>query len=197
MYVAEQELAHTLTQKDCISMVIYKITNILTLDFYVGKTVKTLKQRFSNHKAFAKRESKTHLHRAINKYGSENFVIESVEENILNEKSLNEREIFWINKLSPRYNMTFGGEGGLIGYKHSQITKYKISKSHIGKQHSQQSKLKMSESSKKENLTSETLLKLKKPKKKVVCRLCDRKEMTFGHFMLWNLKFINNLNQIF
>lgn len=193
MYVAEHELAHTLTQKDCISMVIYKITNTLTLDFYVGKTVKTLNQRFSNHKAFAKRASKTHLHRAINKYGSENFIIEILEENILNEKTLSEREMFWINNLSPQYNMTLGGEGGLIGYKHSHTTKCKISESHKGKRHTQQSKLKMSESSKKENLNPETLIKLKRPKKKPVCRLCDKREMTLGNFMLWNSKFMCNL----
>ena len=173
-------------------MIIYQITNILTSDFYVGKTVKNLNRRFSCHKSFSKRGSNTHLHHAMNKYGIENFTIHVLEKNIPNETLLNEKEMYWIKQLSPHYNMTMGGEGGLIGYKHSDTTKEKISKSHIGKFHTTQSKLKMSISSKKENLSQETLAKLKIPKKKSVCRIHDKKEMTLGNFMLWHSKFINN-----
>ena len=96
------------------------------------------------------------------------------------------------NKTGTLHNRTDGGEGA-SGLVQSTETKLKRSESHKGKQHSHQSKLKMSESSKKENLSTETLLKLKRPKKKSVCRLCDKREMTFGNFMLWNSKFMCNL----
>ena len=51
----------------------------------------------------------TYLYRAIRKYGKENFTIE-----ILDEEYSNEKEIYWISKLKPEYNMTKGGDGGWI-----------------------------------------------------------------------------------
>lgn len=92
-------------------MVIYKITNIITNDFYIGKT-KNAEKRFYNHKYKAtNNRSQTHFHRAIRKYGIENFIF-SILENVESEELLNEREIFWIKELNPHYNMTMGGDGG-------------------------------------------------------------------------------------
>lgn len=92
-------------------MVIYQITNIVTSDFYIGKT-KNPKERFYKHKYLASNnKSKTYLHRAMRKYGVKNFVFNILEE-VQQEKELDYREIFWIEKLSPKYNMTKGGDGG-------------------------------------------------------------------------------------
>jgi len=92
-------------------MIIYRITNKLTDDFYIGKT-KNHKDRFYKHKYNAKQnKSQTHLYRAMRKYGEENFEFSILEE-VGSSEILNEREIIWIEKLKPTYNMTKGGDGG-------------------------------------------------------------------------------------
>lgn len=88
-------------------MIIYKITNKINGKFYVGKTSKTIDQRFQRHYHNHK-SGKTYLYKSMRKYGFENFVIEAIEETL----ELNEREIFWISELCPHYNMTKGGDGG-------------------------------------------------------------------------------------
>lgn len=92
-------------------MFIYKITNTTNGDFYIGKTTKTLTERLSRHHYNTRYGAETHLSRAIRKYGAENFIIESLESQVP-ESKLNEREIYWISKLNPQYNMTPGGDGG-------------------------------------------------------------------------------------
>ena len=97
------------------SCVIYAIINTINGKIYVGQTRQKLKFRIwahKNHNEFC-------LGRAIKKYGWKNFKIEILEE-CFNEDELNEREIFWIDKLNCKvpngYNLTDGGEGvtGLI-----------------------------------------------------------------------------------
>lgn len=90
---------------------IYLITNTLTNDTYVGKTINTVEQRWRGHCYSAKYGSTTHLHRAIRKYGEVSFRIDILEESPYN---INESEIHWIAKLNPKYNMTKGGDGGWI-----------------------------------------------------------------------------------
>lgn len=93
-------------------MIIYQITNKITNDFYIGKTTNDIEKRFYHHKYNSqKRNSQTYLHRAIRKYGIEAFSISKLDE-ANNLEELNEKEISWIRKLSPNYNMTKGGEGG-------------------------------------------------------------------------------------
>ena len=92
-------------------MLIYKIVNNLTGDFYIGKTTKTKEQRLQRHFYSSLYGSETHLHRAIRKYGESNFTIEEIE-NPLPKDILDEREMYWIKKLNPPYNMTEGGDGG-------------------------------------------------------------------------------------
>jgi group I intron endonuclease len=91
-------------------MIIYKITNKTNGDFYIGQTTKSKEERFQRHKYEASYGSKTYLHRAMRKYGFDNFIIEEIENQILKE-NLDEREIYWIKNLTPQYNMTDGGEG--------------------------------------------------------------------------------------
>lgn len=94
-------------------MQIYKITNLIDGKFYIGKTVKTLEERFRRHII---RKSSPKLTNAIQKYGKQNFIIEMVElcDSI---DILNEREKFWIGKLdaiNKGYNLTTGGDGGVV-----------------------------------------------------------------------------------
>ena len=93
-------------------MYIYQITNNITHDCYLGKTVIGIGQRFSSHKYNAKKnKSQAHLYRAMRKYGIENFNVVEIDR-ASNIQELNEKEILWIKKINPRYNMTKGGDGG-------------------------------------------------------------------------------------
>jgi group I intron endonuclease len=92
-------------------MIIYQITNKITNEFYIGKT-KNPKDRFYKHKYNAiKNKSQAHIHRAMRKYGVDNFTFTLLDEASSGEE-LNKKEIEWILKLSPKYNMTKGGDGG-------------------------------------------------------------------------------------
>ena len=90
---------------------IYKITNKLDGKLYVGKTCTTINIRWSHHlDDYTKKDY--HLYRAMRKYGVENFEIEPIEQ--CPDNLLNEREIYWIEKLDTfhnGYNKTIGGEG--------------------------------------------------------------------------------------
>ena len=88
-------------------MIIYKITNKVNNKFYIGKTTKSIQERFNRHR-YNHQGQKTYLYNSMRKYGFDNFQIEVLEET----QNLNEREIYWIEKLSPHYNMTRGGDGG-------------------------------------------------------------------------------------
>ena len=102
-------------------MIIYQITNKLTNDFYIGKT-KNPKERFYKHKYNAiNNKSQAHIHRAMRKYGINNFIF-SILEQVESLNILNEREIYWIDNLKPKYNMTKGGDGGDT----SSSTNYKL-----------------------------------------------------------------------
>ena len=88
---------------------IYKITNIITEHSYVGKTEKSIQERFCRHISNSK-DGNTHLYKAFRKYGIDNFRIEVLEE-VLN-KNIDDRERHYISSINPHYNMTEGGDGG-------------------------------------------------------------------------------------
>ena len=111
---------------------IYIIKNQITQDIYVGKTTKTVSERMRKHLYNAKCGHDTHLYRAFNKYGSNNFIIESIQE-ILDNNLLNDRECYYIECLSPKYNMTKGGDGGNTYIFLKEETRKKISERNSGK----------------------------------------------------------------
>lgn len=86
---------------------IYKVTNKINKKMYVGQS-KNIEQRLRDHKLVC-REKNILLKRALQKYGVENFEYEVIEECELNE--LDEKEIYWIKKLEPEYNLDSGGSG--------------------------------------------------------------------------------------
>ena len=90
-----------------MSSIIYQITNIVNSKFYIGKTSKTLQERFQRH-CYNHKNQNTYLYKAMRKYGVDKFIIDILEETDLP----NEREIYWIQTLQPHYNMTIGGDGG-------------------------------------------------------------------------------------
>lgn len=81
---------------------------------YIGKTLKTVEQRWKEHVHDYKRDvmKKRPLYSAINKYGSENFTAEEIEE--CSAEKLSEREQYWIkfyHSYEDGYNATMGGDG--------------------------------------------------------------------------------------
>ena len=89
---------------------IYIIKNKINDKVYVGQTTKTVEERFKQHKKLSKSSSNQLIHKAIKRYGKENFYIETLEccENIL----LDEREIIFIklyNSFKDGYNLCEGG----------------------------------------------------------------------------------------
>ena len=91
---------------------IYKITNNINNKIYIGKTVRTIQERFKEHCKDYQKENleKRPLYSAMKKYGVENFSIELIEET----NSPEERERYWIEyygSFKNGYNATFGGDG--------------------------------------------------------------------------------------
>lgn len=152
--------------------IIYGWYCIPTSLWYIGQTVNPDK-RFINH---IKSKPDTVFHRALRKYGLENFVYCVLEENVLRE-NLNMREMDWIeyyDSLYCGYNMTAGGNQTIFSEefkrKMSESRKGKFvgeKNSFYGKHHSEETKKKLSESHKgkkvwnsgKTNIYSEETLK--------------------------------------
>ena len=94
---------------------IYKYTNLLNQMVYIGQTKQTLEQRDNKH--LSQLNDNTYFHRAIKKYGRENFKLQLIEENIPFNQ-LDEREKYWINYFNSfyttgkGYNLTQGGQWG-------------------------------------------------------------------------------------
>lgn len=85
---------------------IYLIINKVNGKRYIGKTTKTLEERWYRHIKDAEYGSDTFFHRAIRKHGAHNFSIEFLAE------GLEEEEVKMIKAFNPEYNMTQGGDGG-------------------------------------------------------------------------------------
>ena len=149
-------------------MTIYQITNTINGKIYIGKTIKTIEQRFKQHISVSRRQtatqSNTVLHRAIRKYGTESFTITELESGFNSEDDLNEAEIRYISELSPQYNMTEGGEG-ISGHEHSSETRKKISETHKGKKLSEDHIRKISEAKKGKKLSEDHIRKMSESRK--------------------------------
>lgn len=117
---------------------IYKITNLINGKIYIGKT-KDVKVRWNSHKTAAKRKNKdnySYIHRAINKYGAENFSIEVIAEYDLEADAL-EAEVHFIKTYNSMdrtigYNRTEGGDGA-SGLKFTDEQKQNLSNAKKGK----------------------------------------------------------------
>ena len=109
----------------CESNKIYVVENKQNGKKYVGKTSKTVEARFRQHVNEARARAQTPFHKAINKYGAENFSVCEVENGLTAEQA-EKRESFWIKELdsygSAGYNCTLGGEGA-SGYRWTENQK--------------------------------------------------------------------------
>lgn len=114
---------------------IYLLTNLINNHLYVGKSI-NIEKRFVNHINTSNNPNSPEynypIHRAIRKYGSENFnlsILENIEPYV--EDIANQQEKYWIQKLNTfysneHYNATLGGDGKL-GRKLSLEERKKLS----------------------------------------------------------------------
>lgn len=93
---------------------IYIIRNTVNNRVYIGKTQRTCARRWAEHKqAINDPTKKSVIHRAMEKYGIENFYMETLEDDVPDDK-LNELERFYIKEYDSfhnGYNVTLGGDG--------------------------------------------------------------------------------------
>src|SRR5581483_4060429 len=87
--------------------------NLINGKGYVGWTVKTVDQRWSEHRGGY--GSAERLRRAIKKYGFQNFFVQEIESGLTAEQA-KQMEKWWIARLATfgqGYNQTAGGDGSI------------------------------------------------------------------------------------
>lgn len=102
---------------------VYKITNIITGEFYIGSS-KNIKHRWTGHRSpstWARRPGMK-LYQAFIKYGLDNFKFEIIEET----DNLKEKEQYYIEQLKPTYNNRWADGQDTERYKKYQKTYRKI-----------------------------------------------------------------------
>lgn len=112
---------------------IYLITNLINNKKYVGQTNQGYLHRFKEHLSESFRNTKhiCLLHKAIKKYGIENFKVDLLVSNV-SEEDVDNLESYYIDKYNTYYkyntgyNMTTGGQG-VHNYRHTEDTKKKMS----------------------------------------------------------------------
>ena len=114
--------------------IVYCCENCLNGKVYIGETKRSLRERWIDHKnsmsKTCKRNIKAAIYNAIRKYGTTNFCVYILEENLEDNNKRKEREKYWISKFnafidaenSNGYNMTTGG------YSESKISKQKVNR---------------------------------------------------------------------
>lgn len=138
---------------------IYKITNLVNGKMYIGKhKTKNLDDGYMGSGHLIKR--------AVQKYGVNNFRKEWLMF-CEDEEEMNYMELVYVDETwvlrNDTYNLTLGGNGGLIEGQHSprkgvhisDETRMKLRKANIGKKHSYETKKKMSISHKGKHFSQE------------------------------------------
>lgn len=102
---------------------IYIIKNTCNNKVYIGQTTLSVEERFKQHlKPSQIKRCRYKLYKAMEKYGKENFYVETLESDVPYDK-LDEREIYYINMYDSfhnGYNSTQGGDTKTI-YKIDDI----------------------------------------------------------------------------
>ena len=164
---------------------IYKITNNINGKFYIGKTSRTINWRFSTHKS-ASISPKDYFHRALKKYGVENFSIICINE-VRDDDDIDILEKHYIEWLKPDYNLKEGGQGG----RHSDISRERMSKSQkgIGRTRTPEGKKDWCEKLSKSNKGKNTWTKNKKWwNNGIECKYCENQPEGFVRGRLPNHK---------
>lgn len=157
-------------------MIIYKITNLINNKIYIGQDINNNSKYFGSGKLIIS---------AIKKYGKKNFV-KDILEYCINEKQMDEREIYWIKEFNATdkeigYNICEGGKtfrtmkgenNSRFGKKHTEETKKLIKEKRKLQKMTDDQKQKLREKWKSDqnpgkNKSKETIEKLKKVAKEL------------------------------
>lgn len=95
-------------------MIVYKITNKANNKVYIGITIRSLQERWNEHRSRIEERRHCHLYAAMLQYGIENFVIEQID-SALTKEELYKKEQYYISYYDSQnpakgYNMTAGGD---------------------------------------------------------------------------------------
>jgi group I intron endonuclease len=142
---------------------IYQITCLSNGKIYIGSSV-SIEKRWNEHRSDLRRNKhhSQYLQRTWNKYGEESFAFEFIEE--VEAELLLEREQHYLDTLRPwERDIGFNScriAGNTLGFKHSEESKRKMSKSRKGRKHTEETKRKMSEAHKGRAFSEETRRKM-------------------------------------
>lgn len=101
---------------------IYKITNTITGDFYIGSSC-NIKHRWVHHKSPSrwKLQLNSKLYKDMAEFGLDNFIFEVLEETT----DLRNREQYWIEHLKPSYNDRYADGYNIERRKKTHRRRYK------------------------------------------------------------------------
>lgn len=141
-------------------MIIYKITNRVNGKVYIGQTTMSLTKRWRYHCTPSSSYCRL-LHRAIQKYGRENFTVEQIDV-ACDRDELDWKETYWISfydsmNRDKGYNLLSGGRHHEI----SEETRLKMSVSQKGKTLSDDHRRKIGQSQVGRVQSKETRLKIR------------------------------------
>ena len=147
--------------------IIYKWTNKINNKCYIGKTTREEKRKYEHLNS---RRSNSCFHKALDKYGTDNFTYDVLFETYSNSTKnldtiLNALEIFYIKKYNSNnkkfgYNMTVGGDG--VSGRYGELNPF------YGHHHTEKVKREQSKRIKSMVWTKEQILKRNEALKKVV-----------------------------
>lgn len=115
-----------------IEYIIYKVTNKINNKVYIGQTTESLKNRWNRHCGYQLNDG-TYFHKAIKKYGQENFTIEIVDK-ANNQQELDKLEFKYIlqykdNSYNTKFDIGKCGGNTLSNNPNIDKIKEKLSKS--------------------------------------------------------------------
>lgn len=110
-------------------MEIYKIINKITNDFYIGSAINFNNRKWGHICSLRKNKHKNQfIQNSWNKYGEHAFMFEIIE--VVDKKeNLIVREQYWIDTLSPTFNLAKKA-GSPLGVKHNEKSRNNMSLAH-------------------------------------------------------------------
>jgi group I intron endonuclease len=162
----------------CRKIGIYCFENLINNKKYIGQSVH-IEARLNAHISMLRGgyDDSLVLQNAWNKYGEDNFKYYILEECF--EEELNDKEKYWIKELKTHvsfggYNISMGGSSGMLGRKHTDESRKKMSEALKGRTISEETKKNMSKSMMGHVASEET-------KKKMSISLSGENNPNFGH----------------
>lgn len=122
---------------------IYKITNTINGDFYIGSSYHLKRRLYEHRQALVKNTHyNRHLQRAWNKYGADNFEFTAILLCTIEYKLYFEQIL--LDLLKPVYNIAICATANMQGRNHTKDTRKRMSEVKIGERPTEETKRKIS-----------------------------------------------------